>query len=172
MKSFAPFFVLLLLTSISQNIEASNPITPRESIDMIWDNGKKGEKTFLKHADACLAKIEAAAKELDISGSAMIAFIPGDQAQTWVSKMKVMGRLSNEKANYLGIACTKVSEMAVTLKDSGNQDRASIKGEFGYQGGVIRKVAGGYLVGAFSGASGEQDAQVSAVGLDWLMQQF
>ena len=169
MKKLIPLLIFAMAVSISPINYAANPIT---TVEAPYEDDKKGQKIFLKHADACLEKIEAAAKELDISGSAMIAFIPGDAAMTWVSKMKVMGRLANEQANYLGIAYTKASEMAVTLKNSGNKDRASIKGEFGYQGGVIRKVNGGYLVGAFSGASGEQDAQVSAVGLDWLAEKF
>ncbi|NND09345.1 MAG: hypothetical protein HKN87_23475 [Saprospiraceae bacterium] len=170
MNNLISLSILVLFCLATEPMYATYDITTHEAPPILMN--KKGEKIFLKHADACLAKIEAAAKELDISGSAMIAFIPGDQSMNWVSKMKVMGRLANDKANYLGIAYTKASEMAVTLKNSGNADRASIKGEFGYQGGVIREVDGGYLVGAFSGATGEQDAQVSAVGLDWLAQQY
>jgi len=133
---------------------------------------KNGEQIFLKHADECLAIIEKAAQKLSITGAAMIAFIPGDVSESWISKMKVMGSLANEEANFLAIAYAKASEMAVTHKDSGNGDRKDITGEFGWQGGVIIKVDGGYLVGAFSGGTGQQDADVAKEGLDWLSEKY
>ncbi len=80
--------------------------------------------------------------------------------------------MGNEKYNFLAIAYAKASEMAVTYKDSGNSERESIIGEFGWQGGVIVKVSSGYLVAAFSGGSSQQDADVSKVGLDWLSEKF
>ena len=133
---------------------------------------KNGEQIFLKHADECLAIIEKAAQKLSITGAAMIAFIPGDVSESWISKMKVMGSLANEEANFLAIVYAKASEMAVTHKDSGNGDRKDITGEFGWQGGVIIKVDGGYLVGAFSGGTGQQDADVAKEGLDWLSEKY
>ena len=133
---------------------------------------KNGEQIFLKHADECLAIIEKAAQKLSITGAAMIAFIPGDVSESWISKMKVMGSLANTEANFLAIAYAKASEMAVTHKDSGNGDRKDITGEFGWQGGVIIKVDGGYLVGAFSGGTGQQDADVAKEGLDWLSEKY
>ena len=133
---------------------------------------KNGEQIFLKHADECLAIIEKAAQKLSITGAAMIAFIPGDVSESWISKMKVIGRLANEEANFLAIAYAKASEMAITHKDSGNEDRKDITGEFGWQGGVIIKVDGGYLVGAFSGGTGQQDADVAKEGLDWLSEKY
>ena len=133
---------------------------------------KNGEQIFLEHADECLAIIEKAAQKLSITGAAMIAFIPGDVSESWISKMKVMGSLANEEANFLAIAYAKASEMAVTHKDSGNGDRKDITGEFGWQGGVIIKVDGGYLVGAFSGGTGQQDADVAKEGLDWLSEKY
>ncbi len=129
---------------------------------------KDGEKIFLERADECLSVIESEAQKLSITGVAMIAFIPGDAAMSWSSKMKVVGRLSDEEYNFLAIAYAKASEMAVTLKDSGDSERKDIIGEFGWQGGVIMKVDSGYLLGAFSGGSSRQDADVSRAGLDWL----
>ena len=133
---------------------------------------KNGEQIFLEHADECLAIIEKAAQKLSITGAAMIAFITGDVSETWISKMKVMGSLANNEANFLAIAYAKASEMAVTHEDSGNGDRKDITGEFGWQGGVIIKVDGGYLVGAFSGGTGQQDADVAKEGLDWLSEKY
>ena len=74
----------------------------------------------------------------------------------------------NEKANFLAIAYSKAAEMADTLKNSGNKERAAIAGEFGYMGGVIKKVNAGYILAVFSGASGEQDVELATEGLDWL----
>ncbi len=132
----------------------------------------KGEKNFLEHADECIAIIEKAAQKISINGVAMIAYIPGEVTESWVSKMKVMGKISNDKYNLCSIAYCKASEMAITLKNSGNEDRSSIIGEFGYEGGIIRKVNSGYIVAAFSGGSSQQDADVSKEGLDWLSQHY
>ncbi len=131
-----------------------------------------GEQTFLEHASECLTLIERAAQEIPITGVAMIAFIPGERTESWVSRMKVVGKLADAKVNLLGIANAKAAEMAVTLKDSGNPARKEIRGEFGYRGGVIRKVDGGYLVGAFSGGSSQDDVDVTVIGLDWLTKQY
>lgn len=129
---------------------------------------KDGEKIFLERADECLSVIESEAQKLSITGVAMIAFIPGNSALSWSSKMKVVGRLADDDANFLAIAYAKASEMAVTLKNSGDGERKDITGEFGWQGGMIRKVNSGYLLAAFSGGSSSQDADVSRAGLDWL----
>ena len=130
------------------------------------------EVLFIQHADECLARIEQAAERLSITGAAVVAYIPGEVSETWISKMKMVGRLTNGKSNYLSIAYSKASEMAITLQNSGDESRKEIHGEYGYQGGVIRQVSGGYLLTVFSGATGEQDLEVAQIGLDWLAQQF
>jgi len=133
---------------------------------------KTGEQIFIEHADECLAIIEKAAKKIGITGAAMIAYIPGDVSESWISKMKVIGNLASEDANFLAIAYAKASEMAITHKDSGNSERKDITGEFGWQGGVIITVESGYIVGAFSGGTGQQDADVAKEGLDWLSEKY
>lgn len=133
---------------------------------------KNGEQIFIKNADECLAIIEKAAQKLGITGAAMVAFIPGDVSESWISKMKVMGRLASKDANFLSIAYAKASEMAVTHENSGNGERKGITGEFGWQGGVVIKVDSGYLVAAFSGGTGQQDADVAKEGLEWLSEEF
>jgi uncharacterized protein GlcG (DUF336 family) len=155
-------FVLMALVITSGNLAAAG----EEKINS--ELMKNGEQIFIKHADECLAIIEKAAQKLAITGAAMIAFIPGDVSESWISKMKVIGRLATDDANFLAIAYAKASEMAVTHKDSGNGERKDITGEFGWQGGVIIKVDSGYIVGAFSGGTGQQDADVAKEGLDWL----
>ena len=158
--------VLLVLAITIGNFATASDSTGNKSIV------KNGEQLFLKNADECLTIIEKAAQKLGITGAAVIAFIPGDVTASWVSKMKVIGRLASPNANFLAIAYAKASEMAVTHKDSGNTERKEITGEFGWQGGVIIKVESGYLVGAFSGGTGQQDANVAKEGLDWLSEQY
>jgi uncharacterized protein GlcG (DUF336 family) len=133
---------------------------------------KDGEQIFIKNADECLSIIEKAAQKLGITGAAMIAFIPGEVSESWISKMKVIGRLTGKDANFLAIAYAKASEMAVTHENSGNAERKEITGEFGWQGGMIIKVESGYLLAAFSGGTGQQDADVAKAGLVWLVEKF
>jgi hypothetical protein len=133
---------------------------------------KDGEQILIKNADECLSIIEKAAQKLGITGTAMIAFIPGDVSESWISKMKVIGRLTGKDANFLAIAYAKASEMAVTHENSGNAERKEITGEFGWQGGMIIKVESGYLLAAFSGGTGQQDADVAKAGLVWLAEKF
>jgi hypothetical protein len=47
-----------------------------------------------------------------------------------------------------------------------------MRGEYGYIGGVIRKVKGGYVLGAFSGGKGEDDAAAAKMGVEWLASKF
>jgi len=112
--------------------------------------------------------MEQAAQKISVTGVAVIAYIPGNVTTSWISKMKVVGSLANDKANFLAIAYAKAAEMAVTLKDSGTSGRKDITGEFGWEGGVIVKVDPGYLMAAFSGGTSEEDAQAAREGLDWL----
>ena len=130
------------------------------------------EQIFLKHADACLALIEQEAQKIPMQGVAMVAYIPGDKTQSWTSKMKVVGKLADDKANLLAIVYTKAGEMAVTLQDSGDESRKEITGELGYRGGTIVKIDSGYLMAAFSGGPADDDLAVAQKGLDWLVKKF
>jgi hypothetical protein len=112
--------------------------------------------------------MEQAALKMQVKGVAVVAFIPGDTTFTWTSKMKVIGALSNESANYLAVAYSKAGEMAETFKDSGSGIREPKLGEFGWQGGIIQKVKDGYVLATFSGATGEQDVEVATVGINHL----
>lgn len=132
----------------------------------------RGEKIFLDQADKSLAIIEEAAHKLKIKGTAVVAFIPGDKTEAWTSKMKVIGFFTNKDSNTLGVAYTKAAEMADTFKDSGSGVRKPLTGEYGWQGGAIRKVEGGYILATFSGASGEDDFAVATAGLNFLTQAY
>lgn len=131
-----------------------------------------GERVFTKHADDCLLVMEQAALKMQVKGVAVVAFIPGDTSDTWISKMKVVGTLSNESANYLAVAYSKAGEMAETFQDSGSGVREPKLGEFGWQGGVIKKVKTGYLLATFSGATGEQDVEIANKGLACLQNYY
>jgi hypothetical protein len=175
LKLFAMKKMLILVAIIFTNfcvqeIVAMTPLIPPFTA-AIYTAGRS-EKIFLKHAEECLAIICQAAGEIPMTGVAMVAFIPGDTSLSWISKMKVAGRLADDKANILGIVYTKAAEMAATLKNSGNPDRKDIRGEFGYIGGVIKKVNGGYLLATFSGGKGEDDVAVARKGLEVLVKYF
>lgn len=164
MKKMLLLLALVITGSLYAEIQAESK-TNKEVM-------RNGEQIFTENADKCLAIIEKAAQKLSITGAAMIAFIPGDVSESWISKMKVMGRLATDEANFLAIAYAKAAEMAVTHNDSGDGERKDITGEFGWQGGVIIKVDTGYLVAAFSGGTGQQDADVAKEGLDWLSEKY
>jgi hypothetical protein len=128
-----------------------------------------------KKLDALEAQTIEAMKQkaaaLNIQGVAVVSFAPGDSVQEWTSKMAVVGRMTDLKAsangnNLLGIAYAKSAEMASTLQDSGTAKRPPMTGEFGWQGGVILQVKGGWVVVAFSGGKSEDDVQVSKAGLE------
>ena len=47
-----------------------------------------------------------------------------------------------------------------------------MKGEFGFQGGVLKEVKSGYILAVFSGATGEQDVELANEGIDWLYKHY
>jgi hypothetical protein len=153
MKSIYAFLILLIISGLSLHLSAQL---------------SAGERVFTKHADDCLRIMEQAAFDMQVKGVAVVAFIPGDSSDTWISKMKVAGALSNESANYLAVAYSKAGEMAETFQHSGSGAREPKLGEFGWQGGVIKQVKAGYLIATFSGATGEQDLEIANKGMSCL----
>jgi uncharacterized protein YbjQ (UPF0145 family) len=131
-------------------------------------------RLFDELADKALAAMKARAEELKIRGVAVIAYAEGETVSAWSSKMVVVGTLktpTTEKepgSNLLAIAYAKAAEMADTLKASGAAGRKPMKGEFGWQGGLVRKGKTGYLIAAFSGGKSEDDVKVSQAGLEVL----
>lgn len=163
---------LAILISIGL-LTGFKPLNTNEmTIETKTNKVTNGEQVFLDHVDECLAIIEKEAQKIPMQGVAMVAYIPGDKTESWTSKMKVVGKLADEKVNLLAIVYAKAGEMAVTLKDSGNESRKDIVGELGYRGGVIMKVDSGYLVAAFSGGKSQDDVDVSKIGLEWLSEKF
>jgi hypothetical protein len=177
MKKIVLLIALAIVSVIGLNASAqsgrrnaSKANTAKEKVAPAKEN--KGEKVFLQHADKALSIIEEEAHKLSINGTAVVAFVPGEKTTTWTSKMKVIGFFTNNDSNTLGVAYTKMAEMADLLKDSGSGARKPLTGEYGWQGGAIKKVEGGYLLAAFSGASGEQDYAVATAGLNFLARQY
>lgn len=132
--------------------------------------------SFDKLADDALATMRATATERKISGVAVVAFFEGSTIQSWTSRMIVVGRMKDEPTetgkgnNLIGIVYAKAAEMADTLKNSGSKVRPPMTGEFGWEGGVIAQVDGGYLIAAFSGGASSDDVVVSHAGLDRMVQ--
>ncbi len=131
--------------------------------------------SFEETAQKMIVAMEAQANRLNAQGVIVVALM--DEASTsWESRMRVVGRLSMifDKPNDLGfpgcnfvaIAHSKAAEMVDTKCNSGSEARPVLQGEFGYPGGLIRKVKAGYALAVFSGATGEEDTEISMAGLD------
>jgi hypothetical protein len=125
-------------------------------------------------ASQAIVAMKLRAEELHIKGVGVVAYVPGDRVESWSSKMVVVGSLKNPPSqkdpgsNLLGIAYAKAAEMADTLKNSGSGVRPPMKGELGWQGGLIQKGKTGYLIASFSGGPAEDDLKVAKAGLDIL----
>jgi hypothetical protein len=169
MKNSSLLIFLLIMLSVFQSTQAQTIISQGNNNSIEKKNMIKGEKIFNKQADRCLEIMEQTALKLSIQGAAIVAFIPGDVTESWIEKMKIVGKLTDAKSNFLAIANSKAAEMAETHKDSGSGIRDPKSGEFGYKGGVTIKVTSGYIMAVFSGGSGEQDVEVAKAGLDYLV---
>lgn len=156
---------LLALTIISL-------ITLNTNAQTMTEDQKQSEKTFITHADEALALMKQEALAMDIKGVGLICYIPGNETQSWISKMIVVKTTGSPRQNFIAVAHSKAAEMAETLTNSGSKVREPKAGEFGYIGGVIKKIDSGYLLATFSGATGEQDLEVSTKVLDWLVGKF
>ena len=133
---------------------------------------KDAEKIFINNADEALQMMKQEALRMNIKGAGLLCFIPGDQTQSWISKMIIAGASGNEGYNFIAIAYSKASEMAETLQNSGSKVRPVKVGEFDYIGGIIKKIDSGYLLSTFAGASGEDDLAVSKKAMDWISTKF
>ena len=136
------------------------------------DSAGQSTKIFNDLADKALLAMKQRAEELKIKGVAVVAYVPGEEASSWCSKMLVVGHLktdsstNNPGSNLLAIAYSKASEMADTLKPSGSGVRPPLKGEFGWQGGWIAPGKTGHIIAAFSGGRSEDDVLVSKTGVE------
>ena len=161
MKSIQLLLAIIMMTASNNAI--AQTMTKKQ---------KDAEKIFINNADEALQMMKQEALRMNIKGAGLVCFIPGDQTQSWISKMIIAGATGNEGYNFIAIAYSKASEMAETLQNSGSKVRPVKVGEFDYIGGIIKKIDSGYLLSTFSGASGEDDLAVSQKGLDWFITKF
>jgi hypothetical protein len=173
-KCIAALLGLLLVVPALQAEAGIEPVTPTAANTPAGSGGKLDAKTFVERADKAVEAMRQRAAELKIQGVGVVAYFEGEQAVTWTSKMTVVGKLKNPASandpgvNLLAIAYSKAAEMADTLKDSGSGTRPPLKGEYGWQGGLIAKTDLGYVLAAFSGASSDDDLKVARTALDLL----
>jgi len=126
---------------------------------------------FSEEADRALRAMKQRAMELNVKGVAIVAASEGDRVQSWVSKMLVVNAMKKVPSgddfgmNLIAVAYSKAAEMADTLRASGSGVRPPLKGEFGWEGGVITRGKAGYLLATFSGGSGADDVRISQTGL-------
>lgn len=114
-------------------------------------------------------------RESGVKGVILVASMD-DTGFSWVSQMKAVDTIKviseNPEQheypgyNFIGIAYSKAAEMADTKLNSGSKLRSAFQGEFGYQGGLIKKVQLGFILTVFSGASSEQDLEIAQVGMN------
>jgi hypothetical protein len=124
--------------------------------------------TFDTVAEQALTAMQKRAAELNVKGVAVVAASFGGNVQSWSSKMLVVGQMKGGPStdfptgiNLVGIAYSKAAEMADTLQDSGSGARVAMKGEYGWEGGVIGRGKSGWLFAAFSGGISADDVKIS-----------
>ncbi len=133
--------------------------------------GVKTMNNFNEVADRALRAMKQRATELEVKGVATVAASEGDRVESWISRMLVVSAMKKGPSgddpgmNLIAVAYSKAAEMADTLRASGGGVRPSLKGEFGWEGGVIAPGKTGYLLAAFSGGSGADDVKISQAGL-------
>ena len=130
---------------------------------------------FQSTAAKIIIEMENHARKLGVKGVIVIASMD-NSGLSWVSQMKAVDTIkvldgSPEKSqypgyNFIGVAYSKAAEMADTKLNSGSKVRPAYQGEFGYQGGVIKKVQTGYVLTVFSGATSEQDLEIAKAGMN------
>ena len=131
-------------------------------------------ENFQSAAAKIITEMENHARKLGVKGVIVVASMD-DSGLSWESEMKAVDTIkvldgNPEKSrypgyNFIGVAYSKAAEMADTKLNSGSKVRPVYEGEFGYQGGVIKKVQPGYILTVFSGATGEQDFEIAKAGM-------
>ena len=172
MLTLALCVLSLVPVALAQDQPAAPSAAPTPAPGAVVPAVDQASPEFGLVADTALAAMKEKAGSLKIKGVALVAYVPGKDVNSWISKMVVVGNLTSHSSNtndpgqnLLAIAYSKASEMADTLKPSGSKVRPARRGEFGYQGGWIEPAKNGWLIAAFSGGSSPQDLQVSKVGV-------
>ena len=103
MKTIQLLLAIIMLT-VSTNATAQT--LSKEQI--------KAEKIFIANADEALQMMKQEALRMNIKGAGLVCFIPGDQTQSWISKMIIAGASGNEGYNFIAIAYFKALELTDT----------------------------------------------------------
>ena len=132
-------------------------------------------ENFQTVAGEIVSAMENHARKLSATGVILVASMD-DKGFSWNSQMKAIERMKDipdnleghqyPGYNFIGVAYSKAAEMADTKLNSGSKVRPAFQGEFGYSGGLIKKVSTGYFLTVFSGATEELDKEIAQVGLD------
>jgi len=162
----------LVPVALAQDQPAAPSAAPTPAPGAVVPAVDQASPEFGLVADTALAAMKEKAGSLKIKGVALVAYVPGKDVNSWISKMVVVGNLTSHSSNtndpgqnLLAIAYSKASEMADTLQASGSKVRPPMTGEFGWSGGVIVRGKTGYWIAAFSGGKSEDDVAVSQAGL-------
>ena len=113
--------------------------------------------------ESILARMVTKSAAVKLSGVSAVAVLTADKKIHFVAAN--CGKMFSAECNYLALACSKIAEMADTLKESGSKVRPVAHGEFGYMGGALKAKGDLYYFAAFSGAKGEEDLEIARYGL-------
>ena len=127
---------------------------------------------FTTVANLALRAMADRAQAMGVQGAAVVAWATLSPARQWTSHLHIVGSMTSGTNNLIAIAYSKAAEMADTLIDSGSEIRPPLRGEFGCKGGVIRPLAGGHILAVFSGATGEQDVDISLAAFQLFSQHY
>jgi hypothetical protein len=126
-------------------------------------------------AATMITEMENHARKLGVKGVILVTSMDGT-GSSWLSKMKAVDTIKDVPVdpeqheypgyNFIGIAYSKAAEMADTKLNSGSKVRPAFQGEFGYQGGLIKKVQYGFILVVFSGGTSEQDLEIAQAGMN------
>jgi uncharacterized protein GlcG (DUF336 family) len=132
-------------------------------------------ENFQVVAGKMITEMENHARKLEVKGVIVVARMD-DAGLSWISQMKAVDTMkaipenpakeAYPGTNFIAVAYSKAAEMADTKLDSGSKVRPPYQGEFGYQGGMVKKIQSGFILTVFSGATGEQDFEIAKAGMN------
>ncbi len=129
------------------------------------------EKTVREKLLVTLGEMKKKAENMKINGVAVACFLDAAETVDWIGEMKVVGHPYFKDAdkgwNLVAIAWSKAGEVIATNANSGNPDIERMTGELGYVGGAYGEYKGCRLAFAFSGATSEEDLEVSEYGIQF-----
>jgi hypothetical protein len=169
--------VLIVISSPVMKADGEPPVKSNvNDINIMDGTEEKGKRMelFQSSAASMIAAMENHARKLGVKGVIVVASM-ADSSNSWISQMKAVDAIKviDDRPeqhqypgyNFIAIAYSKAAEMADTKLNSGSKVRPAYQGEFGFEGGVIKKLRSGYFLAVFSGATSEQDLEIAKVGM-------